>query len=99
MALLRKAIDCLYGMCYTSTVSDISRHLFWTKLSAFHSVCIPKQMKQWGNIFMRQEIDGIQFQMKEKFDFGFLRAYGKLFQVFDDQDGGNICFGMEKNNG
>lgn len=99
VALLRKAIECLYGMCYTSIVSDISRHLFWTKLSAFHSVCIPKQMKQWGNIFMRQEIDGIQFQMKEKFDFGFLRAYGKLFQVFDDQDGGNICFGMEKNNG
>lgn len=46
---------------------------------------------------MRQEIDGIQFKMKEPFDFGFLRAYGKVFQVFDDQDSGNICFGTEKN--
>lgn len=45
---------------------------------------------------MRQEIDGIQFQIKEKFDFGFLRAYGKVFRVFDTQDSGNICFGTEK---
>ncbi len=45
---------------------------------------------------MQQEIDGIQFQIKEKFDFGFLRAYGSVFRVFDAQDSGNICFGTEK---
>lgn len=48
---------------------------------------------------MQQEMDGIQFEMKEAFDFGFLRRYGTVFQVFDDQDSGNIYFGMEKNNG
>lgn len=45
---------------------------------------------------MRQEIDGIQFEIKEPFDFDFLRAYGKVFRVFDEQDSGNICFGTEK---
>lgn len=42
-----------------------------------------------------QSIDGIQFKMKEKFDFSFLKKYGQVFKVFDDQDSGNICFGVE----
>lgn len=40
-----------------------------------------------------QTIDGITFRMKEKYDFGFLSRYGRVFKVFDDQDSGNICFG------
>lgn len=45
---------------------------------------------------MIQEIDGIKFKLKEPYDFSFLVGYGKVFQVFDDQDSGNICFGTEK---
>lgn len=45
---------------------------------------------------MIQKIDGIEFKMKEEFDFNFLREYGKVFKVFDDQDSGNICFETEK---
>jgi len=43
-----------------------------------------------------QTIDGIPFKLKSAFDFSFLRKYGTVFRVFDDQDSGNICFGTEK---
>lgn len=43
-----------------------------------------------------QYIDGLPCKLKAPFDFGFLRKYGKVFRVFDDQDSGNICFGTEK---
>ena len=43
-----------------------------------------------------QYIDGIPFKLKSAFDFGFLSEYGRVFKVFDDQDSGNICFGIEK---
>lgn len=42
-----------------------------------------------------QSIDDIQFKMKEQFDFSFLKKYGRVFKVFDDQDSGNICFGVK----
>lgn len=32
--------------------------------------------------------------MAEYFDFGFLKKYGRVFKVFDKQDSGNICFGV-----
>lgn len=41
-------------------------------------------------------LDGISFQLKEAHDFSFLRGYGRVFKVFDDQDSGNICFGCQK---
>ncbi len=44
---------------------------------------------------MTQVLDGVEFQMGEPFDFGFLSKYGRVFKVFDDQDSGNICFGTE----
>ena len=44
-----------------------------------------------------QKIDGIQFKLKSSFNFSFLEKYGKVFKVFDEQDSGNICFGI--NNG
>ena len=43
-----------------------------------------------------QYIDGIPFKLKSAFDFSFLSEYGRVFKVFDDQDSGNICFGIEK---
>ena len=45
------------------------------------------------------QIDGVRFKMGAKFDFGFLQKYGKVFKVFDDQDSGNICFGINSNRG
>lgn len=42
-----------------------------------------------------QSIDGVAYKMKEEFDFAFLKKYGKVFKVFDNQDSGNICFGID----
>ena len=41
-----------------------------------------------------QYIDGIKYKMGAEFDFSFLKKYGTVFKVFDDQDSGNICFGI-----
>ena len=41
-------------------------------------------------------LDGVSFQLKEKHDFEWLRSIGNVFCVFDEQDSGNICFGVEK---
>ena len=43
-----------------------------------------------------QYVDAIPFKLKSPFDFSFLREYGTVFKVYDDQDSGNICFGTEK---
>lgn len=43
-----------------------------------------------------QELDGILYKLKKAYDFSFLKEYGRVFRVFDDQDSGNICFGTEK---
>jgi len=34
--------------------------------------------------------------LKKPFDFAFLSKYGAVFKVFDNQDSGNICFGVAK---
>ena len=44
--------------------------------------------------FYIQWTNGVPYKLKAPFDVTFLKKYGKLFQVFDDQDSGNICFGM-----
>ncbi len=41
-----------------------------------------------------QHIDGIFYRMKVPSDLSFLHKYGSVFKVFDDQDSGNICFGV-----
>lgn len=41
-----------------------------------------------------QYMDGLPYKMKAPFDFEFVHKYGKVFKVFDDQDSGNICFGV-----
>lgn len=47
--------------------------------------------------FCVQILDGIPFKMKQPYDFSFIHKYGKVFRIFDDQDSGNICFGVERN--
>ncbi|RKN75785.1 serine/threonine-protein kinase [Paenibacillus ginsengarvi] len=43
-------------------------------------------------------IDGVSFELKEDFDFDFLSSYGNVFAVFDKQDSGYICFGVQNEN-
>ncbi len=45
-----------------------------------------------------KQIDSISFELKRDFDFNWLNKYGKVFYVFDQQDSGNVCFGVEKEN-
>ena len=49
--------------------------------------------------FHVQWADGIPYKLKAPFDFSFLSKYGKVFKIFDDQDSGNICFGMQNDSG
>ncbi|AZN39004.1 serine/threonine-protein kinase [Paenibacillus albus] len=42
-----------------------------------------------------KSIDGVSFELNEEFDFAFLAEYGKIFSVFDQQDSGYICFGVQ----
>jgi len=70
-----------------------------------------KDIMQWYDNFNRivptwylpdfyvQYIDGIPFKLKSPFDFSFLAKYGAVFKVFDDQDSGNICFGVTADDG
>ena len=46
--------------------------------------------------FYVQYIDGIPCKLKEPFDFSFLKEYGKVFKIFDEQGSGCICFGVSK---
>jgi serine/threonine-protein kinase len=49
--------------------------------------------------FYIQWVDGVPYKLKSPFDFSFLSKYGKVFKAFDDQDSGNICFGVQANDG
>ncbi|UOR12837.1 serine/threonine protein kinase [Halobacillus amylolyticus] len=42
-------------------------------------------------------LDDVTFQLQESHDFEWLRSLGHVFCVFDEQDSGNICFGIENN--
>ena len=43
-------------------------------------------------------IDKVSFQLQEDHDFLWLKDLGDVFCVFDQQDSGNISFGLENNN-
>ena len=45
-----------------------------------------------------KNIDSVSFKLKKDFDFEWLSKYGKVFCVFDQQDSGNICFGVKNEN-
>jgi len=40
-------------------------------------------------------IGQISFELKADFDFSFIFEYGEPFVVFDKQDSGNLCFGVQ----
>jgi len=40
-------------------------------------------------------VDGHAFRLRAAFDLSFLADYGRVFRVFDQQDSGNLCFGVE----
>jgi serine/threonine-protein kinase len=44
-------------------------------------------------------LDGLPVRLKAPFDLRPLSRYGRVFKVFDGQDSGNLCFGMEANDG
>ncbi|MDQ0350563.1 serine/threonine-protein kinase [Alkalibacillus filiformis] len=41
-------------------------------------------------------LDKVDFQLQEEQNFDWLKQYGAVFCVFDQQDSGNISFGVEK---
>ncbi|TMU87186.1 hypothetical protein FGG79_03360 [Bacillus sp. BHET2] len=45
--------------------------------------------------FYIQYIAEIPYKLKSPFDFSFIEEYGEVFKVYDDQDSGNICFGVK----
>jgi len=45
--------------------------------------------------FYVQYIDDVPYKLKAPFDMSFIKRYGKVFKVYDDQDSGNICFGVQ----
>ena len=59
-----------------------------------------KRKERWG---LQEEldcvkdfrIDGIPFQLRQETDLSWLRAYGKVFCVLDQQFSGNLCFGVD----
>ena len=48
--------------------------------------------KEQGGVVQR--MDGVEYRLAAPYDFDFLKKYGRVFHVFDDQDSGNICFGV-----
>lgn len=44
--------------------------------------------------FYIQFINNIPYKLKSSFDFSFIESYGEVFKIYDDQDSGNICFGV-----
>lgn len=45
-----------------------------------------------------QQLDGVEYRLAEPADLSFLREYGRVFRVFDDNDSGNISFGVDDGN-
>lgn len=41
--------------------------------------------------------DQVTFALREPHDLSWLKDLGHVFKVFDEQDSGNICFGVEEN--
>jgi serine/threonine-protein kinase len=50
-----------------------------------------------GELLVIHNVDNISFNLKELHNFDWLSRLGKVFYVFDQQDSGNISFGLEKN--
>ncbi|GAK12418.1 protein kinase [Geomicrobium sp. JCM 19039] len=46
---------------------------------------------------IQQSVDGVSFALKEEHNFRWLKKHGRVFKVWDEQDSGNLCFGVERN--
>lgn len=40
-------------------------------------------------------LNGVEFRLAEPADLSFIQQYGRVFRVFDDNDSGNISFGVD----
>ena len=45
---------------------------------------------------IRKTIGQVSFDLNVDFDFSFINDYGEPFIVFDQQDSGNLCFGVQR---
>lgn len=48
--------------------------------------------------FYIQYINNVPYKLKSPYDMSFIQKYGTVFKVYDDQDSGNICFGVKNGN-
>lgn len=55
----------------------------------------PQRDPKRGKKRMMQEIDGVRFECRDVVNLTWLRPYGKVFYVFDQQNSGNLCFGVD----
>jgi serine/threonine protein kinase len=46
-----------------------------------------------------QHVDGLTVLLREYHDLEFLSRWGRVFRVLDQQDSGNLCFGVEGSDG
>lgn len=46
-----------------------------------------------------QSVDGLPVRLRAPYDLTILRRWGRVFTVFDDQDSGNLCFGVRSADG
>lgn len=46
-----------------------------------------------------QWVDGLPVRLREPHDLDFLSGMGRVFRVFDEQDSGNLCFGLRREDG
>lgn len=49
-------------------------------------------------MIITKKINQIKFKLRENHDFSWLDYYDEVFEVFDQQTSGNICFGVTKDN-
>ncbi|GGF84543.1 hypothetical protein GCM10010913_02490 [Paenibacillus aceti] len=46
--------------------------------------------------YFTYHINEVTFQLKDRVDISWLQELGTVFAVFDQQDSGNICFGVKQ---
>lgn len=63
-------------------------------LSWFDNMSNPVPTWYLENFYV-QYIDNVPYKLKSPFDMSFIQQYGEVFKVYDDQDSGNICFGVQ----
>jgi serine/threonine-protein kinase len=99
---------------YYASVSAITS-IVWTKYRAPDELPIKLQANldilRWFDNYNRvvptwyledfyiQYIDGVPMKLKKPFDLDFIHRCGRVFKVFDSQDSGNLCFGVEAEDG